>query len=41
MYRHLPREFVVLREVYAIRLSGRNALECIPRDVIILADCIT
>ena len=34
-----PREFVVRREIYAIQLFGRNLLERIPPDAVILADC--
>jgi len=35
----LPREFVVHREFYATQLFGRNLLERIPLDAVILADC--
>jgi hypothetical protein len=34
----LPQEFVFRREVYAIQLFGRNSLERIPPDAVILAD---
>jgi len=35
----LPRKFVVQREVCAIQLFGRNLLERIPPEAVILADC--
>jgi len=34
----LPREFIVRREVYAIQFFGRNLLERIPPDAVVLAD---
>ena len=35
----LPREFILRREICAIQLFGRNLLERIPPDAVILADC--
>jgi hypothetical protein len=34
----LPQEFVVRREVVAVQLFGRNRIERIPPDAVILAD---
>jgi len=34
----LPQEFVIRREVCAVQLFGRNLLERIPPDSVILAD---
>jgi hypothetical protein len=38
MHIRLPQEFVLRREVGAVQLFGRNRIERIPPDAIILAD---